>query len=382
MRTAGIICEYNPFHRGHQLQIEKTRQQFGPDTAIVCLMSGNYVQRGEPAIFPKHLRAKAAVLGGADLVLELPLTAAVNGAGYFAEKAVQCLNALEIVDIISFGSECGDISALQRTAALLCTDEFEKHMGMLLKKGSSYAAARTEALKLLGGDPTLLQSPNNALGIDYLRAIRKLGSGMKPWTLKREDSLPSAGDIRAEMREGDRNILFDEVYEGQPLHTLENGERAFLAVLRTLPDRAFETMAFEAEGIYSKVMKACRRENSLDAILMACKSKRFALSRLRRTLLCLFLGLGQREMELEIPYLRVLAFNERGREVLSRARKESAIPLCSGSVPNTPEAKAYFALESRATDLYGLFAPAECPLAWGEEKKAIPVNIIWTEEES
>lgn len=377
MRTAGIICEYNPFHMGHQYQIRKTREILGQDTAIVCLMSGNYVQRGEPAIYDKWLRAEAALLGGADLVLELPITAAVNAAGFFAHRAVEYLDALGCVDYLSFGSECGDSALLRDTAQGLDHPEFEKQLRKALSEGVSYAAARTKALEEVGGDPQMLTSPNNSLGVEYLRGLSAIHSTMVPVTVQRDLSLPAASQLRRRVMDSQwqNHVPNSGLYEKGMVHTLLQGERAMLGVLRTLPDEAFREMAFESEGIWSKVMKACRTEAGVDEIIMACKSKRYAYSRLRRTLLCLFLGLDREKMNTKSPYLRVLGFNETGRQVLRQAGKHGTIPLVSGVVPNTSEAKAYFALEQRAADLYGLFAPEQVREPWGREKGHRPVIL-------
>ncbi len=374
MRTAGIICEYNPFHLGHQKQIDLTRAELGADTGIVCLMSGNYVQRGEPAVFDKWSRAESAVKGGADLVLELPITTAVNAGGYFASGAVRYMDALGGIDYMSFGSECGDLAKLKQTAELLMSSRFEEEMAKSLSTGVSYATARSKALSSLGGDGTLLEKANNALGVDYLRALLELGSKIEPITVKRDMSLLSASAIREGMGEEGwtDHIPEDECIESLPKHTLKNGERAILGILRTLPDAAFEAMAFGSEGLWSKFMKAARKESSVEEILMGTKSKRYAYSRLRRMLMCLVLGLGEKEMGMGSPYLRVLAFNDRGRQLLRQLSEKSALPLISGAIPKTPEAKAYFALEQRATDLYGLFAPEGETPSCGLEKSTPP----------
>jgi predicted nucleotidyltransferase len=377
VRTAGIICEYNPFHLGHQKQIAETRRILGEDTAILCLMSGNFVQRGEPASFPKSLRAEAAIRGGADLVLELPMTSAINAAGYFASGAVAYLERLGCVDFLSFGSECGDLGALQNTAEVLESQRFEEALGRALTSGCSYASARSRALETLGAEADLLKSPNNTLGIEYLRALHRLGSSIQPVTILRDQSLASAAALRSQMHGDNWNaqVPNHSIYKDCPVHTLENGQKAMLGVLRTLPEEAFRQMAFDAEGLWSKAMKAARRESSLDEIMMACKSKRYALSRIRRILLCLFLGLGQTEMTFQSPYLRVLAFNDRGRALLRKAGETSALTLISGAIPRTPEAKRYFALEARATDLYGLFAPEGIAAPCGLEKAHHPVYV-------
>ena len=376
MRTAGIICEYNPFHWGHLLQLEKTRKMVGEDGAIVCLMSGYFVQRGEPAVFSPELRTRAALAHGADLVLELPITGAINAAGYFAETAVSCFHQLGCIDLLSFGSESGDLRALCRTAELLDSEELETALKARLETGASYAAARTLALSDLGADGTLLQGANNARGVEYIRSLRKLGSDITPWTYERDMTLPSASKIRTTIHDENwfEGLPGGRRYRNVPVHTLLQGEKAMLAVLRTLPDAAFDRMAFEGEGLSSKVRKACRRENSIDGIIMTCKSKRYAYSRLRRSLLWLFLGMDRADMTREIPYVRVLGFNETGRKVLRNAKQQEGLPLVSGAIPQTPEARAYFEMENRAADLYTMFAPEGVREEWGRLKAWVPVR--------
>ena len=376
MRTAGIICEYNPFHRGHLLQLRKTRELVGEDGAIVCLMSGHFVQRGEPALFSPEVRTRAALGHGADLVLELPITGAINAAGYFAETAVSCFHKMGCIDLLSFGSESGNLEELCRIAAILDSEELEAALKARLETGASYASARTLALQDLGADGALLQGANNALGVEYIRSLRKLGSGIMPWTYSRDLTLPSASEIRGTIDRADwmAELPGAELYRDAAPHTLLQGEKAMLAVLRALPDEAFDRMAFEGEGLSSKVRKACRRENSIDGIIMACKSKRYAYSRLRRTLLWLFLGLSQADMTREIPYVRVLGFNETGRKVLKMAKETGEVPLVSGAIPRNPAAEEYFALEQRAGDLYTLFAADGVREEWGRLRSWVPVR--------
>lgn len=377
MRTAGIICEYNPFHRGHLLQLEKTRETVGENGAIVCLMSGYFVQRGEPALFSPEIRTRAALENGADLVLELPITGAINAAGYFAETAVSCFHRMGCIDLLSFGSESGSLEQLCGIAALLDSEEMETALKVRLETGVSYAAARTLALQDLGADGTLLRGANNALGVEYLRSLKKLDSAIQPWTYARDMTLPSASEIRDTVHQENwmSELPGKELYRDAVPHTLLQGERAMLAVLRTLPDGAFERMAFEGEGLSSKVKKACRREHTIDDIIMTCKSRRYAYSRLRRTLLWLFLGLSQADMTREIPYVRVLGFNETGRRVLKTAKETGDLPLVSGGIPKNTAARAYFEMENRAADLYTLFAPEGAKEEWGRLKGWVPVRV-------
>ena len=376
MRTAGIICEYNPFHAGHRYQIAETRRLLGQDTGVICLMSGNYVQRGEPAIYDKWIRAEMAVRGGADLVLELPMTVAVNAAGYFAAGAVDCLDKLGCVDYLCFGAEGQSTEALESTAACLRTDAFEVRLREELACGISYAKARHQALAALGGDERCLATPNNALGVDYIRRLMERRSSIVPVAIGRDSTLPSASDIRGLLTAGwPRGGQLAEGCPDSPIHTLVHGQRAVLAVVKTLPDVAFQQMPFGSEGLWSKMMKACRKEMSLEDIILACKSKRYTFSRLRRMLLCLYLGLSEEDMQRPVTYLRVLAFNDRGRELLRRAKEVSELPLVSGAIPEAPEAQAYFRMECRATDLYGLFVQPELTEPTGREKSHPPVYV-------
>ena len=377
MRTAGIICEYNPFHAGHRLQLQETRRLLEEDCAVVCLMSGNYVQRGEPAIWPKHLRAEAAVRNGADLVLELPTTAAVNAAGYFASGGIRYLSLLGIIDVVSFGSECGEIPPLLQIAELLNSTQMENAIHQELASGCSFAAARSRALSRSGADGSLIEAPNNALAVEYLRELLRTGSGIQPITVRRNPEIPSASSLRTQTETAEyfRFVPEHELYRNVPTHTFSAGERAMLAVLRTLPDTAFQEMPFGSEGLWSLVMKESRRQPGISQILEACKSKRYAYTRLRRMLLCLFLGLSQQNLQMKAPYLRVLAFNERGRELLHTAGKHSEIPLVSGAIPRDPVSQAYFSLESRAADLYDLFSTGDFRTHPNQERAAHPVYV-------
>ena len=365
MRTAGIICECNPFHRGHAHLLAETRARLGPDTGILCLMSGNFVQRGEPAICDKWTRAARVVEGGGNLVLELPLTMAVNAAGYFAAGAVECLEALGGVDVLSFGSERGELEPLQRTAALLEAPDFDPALRRRLGEGVSFARARELALADLGGDGTILQTPNNALGVDYLRTLLRLHSSIRPVTIPRDESCPSASELRVQ-------LLKEEPSE-QVRYSLQYGEKAVLAVLRSLPESTFQAAPFGSEGLWSKVMKAARKETSIDGIILACKSKRYAYTRLRRMLLCLYLGLSAEDLARPVPYLRVLAFNDRGRMLLRQLAETSRLPLVSGQVPKDAASQAYFQLECRATDLGALLAEPGAVVPTGREQGTPPV---------
>ena len=363
MDTVGVICEYNPLHLGHKKQLDTIRALRGTDCGIVCLMSGNYVQRGTPAIFDKTLRAKAAVLSGADLVLELPVTAALSSAEGFAAGGVSLLGGF--CDELCFGAETADAQLLTSTAEALLSDSFPPALRIRLDQGLSFPAARAAALKDLGLDGDILSKPNNILAVEYCKAIRSQGCTMKPLPILREGSYhdetpdpenPSATAVRQLLLNNhDWKSCIPQaaqsVFEGAQLHTLTAGERAILARLRTMTDEEFEALPYGSEGLWRKLMHAARKEATLEAIAAATKSKRYTRTRIDRMILCAFLGLTAQDLSAQLPYARVLAFNDKGREILKSAR------IC-GLFPNIGEKldHPYQQIENRADALYGLFA--------------------------
>ena len=210
MAVCGVICEYDPFHLGHEKQLAAIRQKLGAETVIVCLMSGNFTQRGMPAVFDKMTRAKAAVLCGADLVMELPVTAVLQSAEGFASAGVQILSALG-AEYLGFGCECGDAERLMAAAALTLRPEFDAALREEMESGCSYAAARQRAATALGGDGSLLERPNDILAVEYCRAILKQNSPLRPLAILRrgdyhaeeaDEEAPSATAVRALLRSG------------------------------------------------------------------------------------------------------------------------------------------------------------------------------------
>lgn len=361
--TVGIICEYNPLHLGHKKQIDRIREVFGPEVTIVCVMSGNYVQRGAPAIIDKSYRAKAAVLSGADLVLELPVTTSLSSAEGFAAGGVKILGKL--CDYLCFGAETADADALLAAARAQLSPEFPPLLRQALETGKSFPAARQAALEQMGIDASLLSQPNNILGVEYCKAILAQASTMKPYPIHREGSYhaeiadsenPSATAVRNLMliSHNWRSCVSKQVrsvFENAPLHALAAGERAILAKLRTMTDAEFEALPYGSEGLWRKFMHACREEATLEAIIAATKSKRYTRTRIDRMVMCAFLGITKELLESEVPYSRVLAFNDRGREILKAAKKDGSF-LNAGEKTDHP----YYLLEQRWGSLYGLFA--------------------------
>ena len=362
MKIIGIICEYNPLHLGHAKQLRMIRDQF-PDCAVVCLMSGNFVQRGQPAIVDKSIRAKAALLSGADLVLELPVTYALSSAEGFAAGGVKILGSF--CDYLCFGSETGDQEALMSTAQALLSDDFPEKLRAELGKGLSFPAARQAALGEMG---KLLEKPNDILAIEYCKAILSQNCTMEPIAILREGDYhsedldyvnPSATFVRRKMLDGENWQAFvphPEIYEGAALHTLAAGEKAILYRLRTMTDAEFEALPYGSEGLWRKFMHACRAQNSLDEIIATTKSKRYTRTRLDRMTMCAYLGISREMLEAPVPYCRVLGLNDTGRIVLKEARNVGSFPNIGEKIDNP-----YQILEHRADSLYGLFTDAAEP---------------------
>lgn len=389
MKTVGIIAEYNPFHNGHLRQLRACRQRGASHIAVV--MGGNFMQRGEPALLEKSARAQAALRCGADLVLELPLPYACATAERFAFGAVASLDALGAVDALCFGSETGDLSLLEAAARALESQEFSGYAAPFLKKGMTFAAARQAAVEKLAGPApaAVLSRPNDLLAVEYLRQLCRLHSGMRPEAILRTgaghdspfpaeegENLASASYIRGLLRTGcwDRAagfvpeeslaVLRDAFAKGLYARP-ERLEPLLLYRLRSMTAEEYTRLPDLSEGLENRILSAARQGTGLEDILSRIKTKRYPLARLRRILLTALLQIPADMATEPPPYLRVLAMNKRGEEILSRAGKRCRVPV-SGSLArlekSSPQAARYAALEARSTDVYRLLTetPAPC----------------------
>lgn len=362
----GVAAEYNPFHLGHALQIEKSKEML-PDTAVVCVMSGDFVQRGEAAIFPKHLRAEAAVRSGADLVLELPLPWCIASAEGFSRGMVSLLKNTGVVTHMSFGSECGDVDLLKTISEAMGTAAYQAALREQLETGISYAAARQKALESLGMEAGALEGPNDLLGIEYLNAIRDLEADFTPITIQRtgaghdqtgEGQYRSASELRQKLRNGEDISAFVPA-SVDPIHMpdQERLELAILSRLQMLPPMAFSNTPGAGEGLENLLYRAVHTESTLDAVCMAAKSKRYALSRIRRMAVSAALGITKQDAEGLPPYLRVLTANETGRALLHAMKNAASLPILTkpAAANDLPDAaKRIFELTSTSHDLYML----------------------------
>lgn len=397
MQITGIICEYNPFHNGHARQMEAAREVCGPDTAVVCVMGGNFVQRGEPAAVNRHARARMAAMCGADLVVELPVPWAIASAERFAMGGVALLEAMG-ADNIAFGSECGDIQVLGGLADALLSDGASELIKKELLAGVSYASARERAVRsLVGEDAQLLRGPNNILAVEYLKAMRKRGSKMRAVTVPRfqaaHDSgavgdVASASHIRSLIREGGDpspympgaayEVLRGELDAGRGPVTLKAAEIPIMYALRTMGDEAFRALPDGGEGLWLRFMRCARREPTLEAVLAAAKTKRYARSRLCRMAMAALLGVTADMQSGEPPYIRVLAVGGRGREALRRIKAGTGKPIITKPAAArllAGQARAVFELEVRAGDIYALMYPDPAQRRGGEEWRASPAII-------
>ena len=402
VRAAGMIIEYNPMHCGHLYLLEQIRARLGADTAAVGVMSGGFVQRGDFAVVRKRARAEAAVKSGVDLVLELPLPWAAASAERFADGGVQVLEGTGVVTDLAFGSECGDAAALLEVAACLNSAAYHAGVRRCLGEGMSFAACRQAAVRgILGAErAALLETPNNNLGVEYCKALLRCGSAIRPLTVARRGGAhdaetwsggtPSAAAIRSLLRTGEREqalalmapamraVYEQEEAAGRAPVFLENCERAVLARLRSMAEADFAALDQGREGLWNRLYSASRTAASVAEVLEAAKTKRYAHARLRRMVLWAYLGLTPAGFPERVPYLRVLAANERGRALLARMRKTAPVPILTkpADVRRLGEdARALFALETRAADLYALAYPDLAAARGGSAWREGPVIV-------
>ena len=380
MKIIGIVAEYNPFHTGHAYQIVQSRLALGSDTGVVAVMSGNWVQQAHCAIADKWTRARLALMGGADLVLDLPTLWATASAEGFARGAVSLLHGSGVVDTLSFGSELGEVAPLRLVAEGLNRPEYRDRLAVHLNGGLSFPAARQKAMEdLLGEDAALLSTPNNNLGIEYLRALNRLGSHITPMTVRRQGAAHNtistdapafvsathirhnltAGtpeDIRAYLGMAGAELLLDG---GVQLASLHRAERAILAKLRsmTASDWAKLPDSGQAEGLPQRLEKAGQQCTSVAHFLELTKTKRYTHARLRRLVLWAYLGLQADHIPATPPYLRVLGFNRRGQDILKAMKQNATLPILTkpahARTLDEP-GRTLFEQEARFTDLYDL----------------------------
>ena len=352
-RVLGIIAEYNPFHNGHMYHLQKAKAQSGAQYCI-CVMSGNFVQRGNTSIVNKWKKAEMALLNGVDLVIELPTIYGVASAEGFSLGAIKLLNNLKIVDAISFGTETSDFAALNNISSIVNEDpmKYKIILNSELKKGLSFPKARENALMLYLNDnkryDNILNTPNNILAIEYLKALKKIKSTIQPIPVKREkvyyndnvivDEFASAtairkllkneefSEIRKVVPKSTYQILKKETELGNVVLDLSRYEKEIIYNLRRMTVSEIAELPDVNEGLEHSLKNAANYSNDITNLINIVKTKRYTVTRIQRILICALLGITKRDVGMAKkaePYIRVLGFNEKGKELISRINKQN-----------------------------------------------------------
>lgn len=392
IKAVGIIAEYNPFHNGHLWHVHQAKQQSGSDYCIAVL-SGQFTQRGEPAAFDKWTRAAMAVMGGVDLVLELPAVFSVRSAQYFATAGVQLLNSLGVVTHLAFGAENPDQTLLQQ-AADLNNIELGPALRKRLTAGVTYAAALADCLSLSGASVNVLSQPNNILAIEYLRAINRFAQSLTPVIIPRKYShyhdteitspFASASAVRQALINSDNNALHfalppasvslikQRLSEGRGPVIYEAFTTPILYKLRTTHLSDLAELPDITEGLHHKLAAEALKSTTIEELLTRVKSKRYTRTRLQRILIHALLGLSKQQIETfdqrGPQYARVLAFNAKGRLLLKAVAEYASIPIITKTAHflNTKQrsrqsqqslAVQMLSIDTLASDIYSLGAP-------------------------
>lgn len=391
MKTVGVIVEYNPLHNGHVYHFEQSRAATGAD-AVVAVMSGHFLQRGEPAVVSKWARAEMALRMGADIVIELPVAYASHAAEWFAYGAVSLLDATGVVDSVCFGSESGDISRLLAVAQQVSreSEAFRRLVREEVATGRSYPSAYSAAVERYIGDPRQdehsLQRPNNTLGLHYLIALQRIGSNIRPFTIARhqagysqtnvtDNNIASATAIRKLLFESGNlpgirpyvpaftyDILAREAAAGRAPLSWSEYARPLLHKLVGASETELAGYAEVSEGLEHRIkqalpgLTAASGGGMIDELLQAVKTKRYTHTKLQRTLLRILLGHRKEELTPDklrdgAAYLRILGFSKVGRQLLSRMRHNAKVPVVTKV---TASDAPYLALDIRATSVYAL----------------------------
>lgn len=384
MQICAIVSEYNPFHNGHAYHIKKTRQNGA--THIVAVMSGNFVQRGDAAVLSKWARTEMALCGGVDLVLELPLPFSIAGAEKFAFGAVSLANALGCIDMLSFGSECAEEALLLKTADAVLDERVLSLLKDKMRAGLPFAAARERAAAELYGPEIAapLKSPNDILGVEYIKALKRLSSPIRPLAIKRAGAGHDEGNVvgssasasylretllggalppRNLMPEDSFTVLEREFAEKRAPASLSYLDRAILSRLRAMGREEFQSLPDVSEGLHNRIYDAVQISANFEGLLKNIATKRYTHSRIRRIILSAFLNLPAKSCGAP-PYLRVLGFNAAGREILKKAKRQAALPIITkasecDALPQN--ARELLALEENADSQYALCQPAAGP---------------------
>ena len=399
MKTVGLITEYNPFHNGHAYHIEKAKMLTGADRVIV-VMSGDFVQRGAPAVMPKHLRTESALLSGASLIIELPVCFATGSAEYFAQGSISLLNQLGCIDSICFGSECGDLHLLKEIAQILADEPIEYQTALIqdLKEGACFPAARQVALNIYSDKYSeILASPNNILGIEYLKALAKIHSKMEPFTIKRigagyhdmdiDGQFSSATAIRsdiyqlADVNSSSESLPLTHIQTQVPSschelmkknyqtrYPVKADDFSLLLKAKLLSETAGSLSHYldMSPELANRILRLRNDYLSFEQFCDLLKTKELTRSRISRSFIHVLLGITNdwlTAIKAPAPYARILGFRRDHADLLGILKRTSGIPLITSPARAVLADTAYQMLEldiyasdlyeSVITDLYG-----------------------------
>lgn len=359
MKIAAIISEFNPFHNGHKYLIDKAKEQAD---CVVAIMSGNFVQRGDIAITDKFNRAKAALKGGCDLVVELPTVFALSSAEKFAKAGVQIANALG-ADILCFGAENDDIDKLKKISDAFESDEFNTKVKDYLTKGEYYPKAVNNAIRELYSDEyaDILNGANNTLAVEYIKALKN--TSISPVAIKRNgtdhdsdyvcENIASATHIRNLIREKSAYNTFTDM-------TIENYtdikklETAILYKLRTMTKENLEKIPDVSEGLHNRIYECARNSNSLEELYINLKTKRYTLARLRRIVMCALLDITKEKQIANAEYVRVLGMSDKGSKLLSGCKLPLVCKYPQDYNKLSDNAKEVFDIDIKAGEIFSL----------------------------
>jgi predicted nucleotidyltransferase len=378
MKVLGIVAEYNPFHNGHLYQIECSVKGSSAD-AVVCVMSGDFVQRGEPALFSKWSRAKAAAVCGIDLVFELPVIYSTASAEAFARGAVSILDSLGSVDILSFGSESGNLDELSKAADLLLNDSkgFDTFLKAGLLKGLSYPSARQYAVDNTAPEISrCFAGSNNVLAIEYLKALKQRNSSIEPLTIHRIGSDYKAKDIQGrfssatsirqhiisngDIRDYTPQMAYDILKDCETVQTDDFTDIIFY-LLRSHDITSLLEIDYMNDGVAQILKNNSLVTNNISELIQRSNNKRHTDTRFMRALAAMLLGITNIKRQYILdgkvkPYTRVLAFNDKGAQILSKLRDNGSVSIITKAANHyrvlDKEQEEYFLLDLKASDIY------------------------------
>ncbi|MDR1159858.1 MAG: nucleotidyltransferase family protein [Syntrophomonadaceae bacterium] len=414
MTVIGIAAEFNPFHNGHLFLLKTAREKY-PDSACICVMSGNFVQRGQPALCDKWARAEMALHGGADLVIELPFCFAVRSANYFAAGVLELMARLEVVTHLLFGSECGQMKFLEPIASELFpeTSAFKSYLRHYLSLGLNFPSARAQALQAYLDAPDLkeiLQGPNNILALEYLRILKEKNLSIVPLTIPLKKNFSDgfenrpyskASAIRNELISGSPLTYFSQNLLPLPLFSsgiiqreIRMGrapvlphafEQAIMIKLRSLKPPELRKINDINEGLEHRILKAAHSCGDLDMIRKKIKSKRYNMTKIDRLLLYILFSLSKEQIKIfdqtGPSYIHVLAFSSKGKEILRTIKNRARLPVISRGQDIKALLKyggpvsQMLALDVRAGDYYALAAPSPEARSGGRDYNTAPAQI-------